>query len=81
MTFRLWRCLLKLLDCLNSSAWVTQPELPKGAMDEVKKPKGPPAKSRAQRALKLIYLIHLLNDICQRRNLEKVYDKVSSESK
>ena len=27
-------------------AWVTRPERPKGAKDEVKRPEGPPARSR-----------------------------------
>ena len=31
---------------LVNFAWVTRPECPKGAKDEVKRPEGPPARSR-----------------------------------
>ena len=30
----------------DASAWVTQPERPKGVKDEVKRPEGPPARSQ-----------------------------------
>ena len=33
-------------EVLVNFAWVTRPERPKGAKDEVKKPEGPPARSR-----------------------------------
>ena len=36
---------------LREGAWVTRPERPKGAKDEVKGPEGPPTRSRAPRLL------------------------------
>ena len=33
---------------LVTFAWVTRPERPKGAKDEVKRPEGPPTRSRGQ---------------------------------
>ena len=33
-------------EVLVNFAWVTQPERPKGAKDEVKRPEGPPARSQ-----------------------------------
>ena len=42
-----WQRLAKTLDFSEfCSAWVTQPERPTGAKDEVKRPKGPTARSR-----------------------------------
>ena len=35
-----------VLLCHVPLAWVTQPERPKGAKDELKRPEGPPARSR-----------------------------------
>ena len=48
-------------DVLVNSAWVTWPERPKGAKDDVKRPKGPPARSRGPRFVVLIIFILFLN--------------------
>ena len=43
-------------EVLVNFAWVTRPERPKGAKDEVKKPKGPPARSRGPAGLRLLVI-------------------------
>ena len=37
---------VKKKEVLVNIAWVTRPERPKGAKDEVKRPEGPPIRSR-----------------------------------
>ena len=38
-------------EVLANFAWVTRPERPKGAKDEVKRPEGPPPRSRGPKGL------------------------------
>ena len=40
--------------------WVTRPERPKGAKDEVKRPQGPPARSRGPEGPRLLVVVYFM---------------------